>query len=124
MIEPRQARSFTSKSRWRILDVSAKAYEATMKQAKYRRLWDVTATVIRSWDPYWLLASGPPLDEFDREISSVVAQIPRIHSAVDASHAVSRVFASSFQADEFTVEKCSEVGQKLYAALSEQGLID
>jgi hypothetical protein len=92
-------------------------------RAKYQQMWDVTATVIRTWDPYGLLAGGAPLDELDHEIASLVAQIPRIHSAVDARHAVARIFGSSFEADLFTVEMCSEVGEKLYAALSEQGLI-
>jgi hypothetical protein len=71
-----------------------------------------------------LLAGGAPLDEFDREITSVVKQIPRIHSGVDAAHAMSRVFASSFGGGQFTREACSGVGGKLYAALLEQGLID
>jgi hypothetical protein len=87
-------------------------------------MWDVTANVIRSWDPYGLLAGGTPLDEFDQEIASLVAQIPRIHSAEDAVHAMSRTFSSSFEADLFTVGICSEVGKKLFAALSKQGLID
>jgi len=93
-------------------------------KAKYQRLWDATANVIRSWDPNALLAGGAPVDEFDHEIAALVAQIPRIHSATDAAHAVSRIFGSSFEADSFTTEACSEVGARLYAALSEEGLID
>ena len=92
-------------------------------RAKYERLWAVTADVIRTWDPHGLLAGGSPADEFDHEIASLVAQIPRIHSAVDAAHAVSRIFGASFDADSFAKDKCSEVGTRLYAALSEQGLI-
>jgi len=93
-------------------------------RAKYQRMWDVTATVIKDWDPYRLLAGGAPTGEFDHEVALIVAQISRIHSAADAARAVSRVFASSFEADRFTVEMCSDVGKKLYASLSEQGFID
>lgn len=93
-------------------------------RAKYQQMRDVTATVIRSWDPYGLLNGGAPRDEFDQEIASLVAQIPRIHSAKDAAHAVSRIFAANFEAHLFTPETCSDVGEKLYAALTEQGLID
>lgn len=93
-------------------------------KAKYQRLWDVTAKVIRTWDPYGLVAGGAPVDEFDHEIAALVAQIPRVHSATDAAHALSRIFASSFEADALTKETCSEVGAKLYAALSDEGLID
>lgn len=67
-------------------------------------LWQTTAEVIREWDPLGLLASGSPIDEFDSEISSVVAQVPRIHSARDAAHAVSRVFSSSFDRSRFAPE--------------------
>ncbi len=62
-------------------------------RAKYQKMWDVTAGVIKSWDPYGLLGGGAPGDEFDREIASLVAQIPRIHSELDAAQAVSRIFA-------------------------------
>jgi hypothetical protein len=93
-------------------------------RAKYQQMRDVTATVIRSWDPYGLLNGGASRDEFDQEIASLVAQIPRIHSAKDAAHAVSRIFAASFETHLFTSETCSDVGKKLYAPLTEQGLID
>jgi hypothetical protein len=90
---------------------------------KYQQIWDVTAATIRQWDPYKLLSGGAPPDEFDREITSVVAQIPRIHSAMEAALAVSRVFSSTFDARTFTAEACSEVGEKLFVALSDKGFI-
>jgi hypothetical protein len=92
-------------------------------RAKYEELWDVTAAVIRRWDPYGLLGGGAPADELDHEIASVVAQIPRIHSAMDAALAVSRVFCSSFEPQYFSVDACAEVGQELFSALFERGLI-
>ena len=69
----------------------------TAGKAKYKQMWDITADVIRKWDPYQLLAGGAPRDEWDSEISSVVAQIPRMHSATDAAAAVCRVFASQLE---------------------------
>jgi len=92
-------------------------------RAKYQQMWDITAGIIKSWDPYGLLGAGAPGDEFDHEIASLIAQIPRIHSAADAAQAISRIFSSSFDAHTFSEEECSEVGQRLYAALGEQGLI-
>lgn len=92
-------------------------------RTKYQQMWDLTAGIIRDWDPYRLLGGGAPGDEFDREIASLVAQIPRIRSAADATQAVSRIFASSFEAHSFTDETCSEVGKQLYAVLAEQGLL-
>jgi hypothetical protein len=48
----------------------------TAGRAKYQQMWDVTAGVIKSWDPYGLLGGGAPGDEFDQEIASLVAQLP------------------------------------------------
>lgn len=91
-------------------------------RAKYQQMWDVTTGVINSWDPYGLLGGGAPGDEFDQEIASLVARIPRIHSAADAAEAISRIFASSFEPHSFTEDMCSEVGEALYSALVKQGL--
>lgn len=93
-------------------------------QAKYQQMWEVTAGVIKSWDPYNLLSDGAPTDEFDQEISLVVAQIPRMHSEADTVRAISQIFSTSFEAELFTEEMCSDVGGKLYAALVEQRLIE
>jgi hypothetical protein len=93
-------------------------------RAKYQQMWDVTAGIIRDWDPYGLLGGGAPGDEFDREVASLVAQIPRMHTAVDATQAIARVFAPSFEAHSNTEETCSEVGKQLHAALAEQGLLN
>ena len=81
-------------------------------------------SAIHDWDPYGLLADGAPLDEFDREIASIVAQIPRISSVMDATLAVSRVFSSSFQADLFKPEHCVEIGKRLHQDLYEHGLLN
>ncbi len=45
-------------------------------RAKYEQVRDVTAAVVRSWNPYGLLNGGAPRDELDQEIASLVAQIP------------------------------------------------
>jgi hypothetical protein len=90
---------------------------------KYEQMWDVTAAIVRAWDPYGLLAGGAPHDELDSEITSLVAQIPHVASAADAAHAVARIFGSSFDPEHFTHQSCADVGEKLYVALREHGLI-
>jgi hypothetical protein len=37
----------------------------TEGKAKYKQMWDITAAVIRKWDPYQLLAGGARRDEWD-----------------------------------------------------------
>jgi hypothetical protein len=71
-----------------------------------------------------LLAGGSPRDEFDHEIALIIAQVPRIHSAIDAAHAVSEVFTSSFEPGRFSVEACAEVGARLFRALVAERLIE
>ena len=90
----------------------------------YNNAISVVGAVIKDWDPYSLLAGGAPDDEFDSEIASVVTQIPRIASANDAVHAVSRVFSSAFDADTFAPAHCSDDGNRIYSALLDAKLVD
>jgi hypothetical protein len=95
-----------------------------MKTKVYKRALDVVRSVINKWDPYSLLASGCPNDEFDAEIASLVTQIPRIHSPSDAIQAISRVFSAAFGPDGVTERDFAAVGTRLFAALCTHGLID
>jgi Domain of unknown function (DUF1871) len=90
-----------------------------MTKADYK----LALQVIREWDPYSLLASGSPSDEFDSEIARVVVQIPRIKSERDATSALSRTFSSSFEAELFSPADCAAAGAMLLAALDGHGLI-
>jgi Domain of unknown function (DUF1871) len=90
---------------------------------RYKELLALVGKVIADWDPYGLLAGGAPDDEFSSEIASVAAQVPRIKSSTDAAHAVSRVFSSSFDPEEFELTSCYGVGHHLFAALVADGFI-
>ena len=90
-------------------------------KARYQQMWEVTADVIRKWDPYELLTNGAPIDEWDSEISSVVARMSRVHSPSDAAAAIARVFGSSLEQGGFTPEACADVGAELYARWKERG---
>ena len=91
--------------------------------AEYKLALQVVGTVIREWDPYSLLKAGCPNDEFDAEIASVVSQVPRIKSAQDAAQALSRVFSSAFEPEDFKPQDCRDAGTKLFEALSTHGLL-
>lgn len=92
-------------------------------RADYARAFAVVRDVIHGWDPYGLISCGAPIDEWDSEIASLVAQIPRIKSEDDATHALSRVFSSAFQQEGFSAADCSEVGRHLYSSLAKSGLL-
>lgn len=95
-----------------------------MKQGAREKIFDAVRSVVNEWDPYDLLASGAPDDEFGSEISAVVRQLDRIHSPRDASHVISRVFSSSFEPELFQVEHCQSVGERLYSVLVERDIIE
>jgi len=93
-----------------------------VKKKELKKAEEIIRQVIRDWDPYGLLASGAPADEFDSEIKAAAKQIDRINSPRDAAEVISRVFTSSFEAGIFTPIDCREVGERLHAALIDQGL--
>jgi hypothetical protein len=103
-------------------------YEGTVLRRNSRKFYEkaipVVTTVINEWDPYGLIGGGAPDDEFDGEIRSIVRQLGRVHSAEDATHAVSRVFSSSFEVEKFGLDACRAVGKKLYLALKAEALLD
>lgn len=92
-------------------------------RADYERAIQVVREVVHQWDPYGLLGGGCPTDEFDAEIASVVVQIPRIRSQVDATHVLSRIFSSAFEPERFRREDCATAGIELFEALSAHGLL-
>jgi hypothetical protein len=89
----------------------------------YDRALSVVRSVIHEWDPYALLAGGAPDDEFDQQIAQLVARSRKIESPADATHAISEIFSSSFDAADFRPESCAAVGRHLFAALSAAGLL-
>jgi hypothetical protein len=95
-----------------------------VKRREREKIFDAVRSVINEWDPYDLLASGAPDDEFGMEISAVILQLERIRSPLDASYAISRVFSSSFEPELFQVEHCQSVGKRLYLVLVEHGIIE
>ena len=79
--------------------------------------------VIDAWDPYSLLASGAPADEFAIEINALAYGVRNIKSQDDAALAISRVFSRYFTPEDFSVDACREVGVELHKALKEAGLL-
>jgi hypothetical protein len=89
----------------------------------YDRAFSVVSKVICEWDPYSLLAGGAPKDEFDGEVRDLIVRIRHIRSEQDTIEAVSEVFGAAFGADEFGVERCQQVGVKLFSELKSAGIL-
>lgn len=90
----------------------------------FERASPICRSVIHEWDPYGLLKGGAPDDEFDSEIKAIVKQLDRINSPTDAAHLISRVISSAFEPKLFPVEKCGDVGSKLYQRFRDGKIID
>ena len=83
----------------------------------YKQAFALVRDVVSAWDPYRLVASGAPPDEFDHEIAELVASVPRIRSEDDAAQAISVIFGRAFDPVSFSPDSCSEVGRQLFARL-------
>lgn len=97
------------------------AHDHKQGKKRYKELFALVAKVIEEWDPYSLLANGAPAGEFEEEVSQIVAQVKNIRSTTDATQIISRVFSSSFEAELFTPDACTQVGAKLFEALKGHG---
>lgn len=92
-------------------------------RAQYDRAIAVVRDVIHEWDPYALIETGAPSDEWDSEIASIVAKVPRFKSPEDAANTVSRVFSAAFQPEGFNPADCKDVGCRLFCALCDAGIV-
>jgi hypothetical protein len=90
---------------------------------QWKKIEAVVRAVIHEWDPYALVGGGAPEDEWDSEILKIVSRVRNIKTPAEATAAISDVFSVAFQPKGFTREDCTQVGQQLFDALTEAGLI-
>jgi len=83
----------------------------------------VVRQVLHGWDPYGLVGSGAPADEWDGEAASLVSRLSYIHSDADATAAISAVFSEAFQPEGFSLADCATAGRQLFSALMAAALV-
>ena len=93
------------------------------QKAEYRELLALVARVVAEWNPYALLDSGAPRDEFAHEVALIAAQVPRVKSAREAARVIADVFSSAFDPESFGIEVCIPIGERLFAELKQSGFI-
>ena len=91
---------------------------------QYFDLFKHVSEIINEWDPYSLLETGAPSDEFDPEVASIISRIEEIKTENDAILIISKIFTKSFDDKVFSKNHCSSVGIKLYKKLEEFNFID
>lgn len=89
----------------------------------YREAIAATTAVVNDWDPYGLIAGGAPKDEFEIEVSRVVAGARDVRTPEAMAMVVSEVFSSSFEPDRFSVEACQPVASRLFEKLRTSGFL-
>ena len=92
------------------------------KKNEYKKAFSIVKQVIAKIDPYSLLETGSPQDEFDSEVGSIVKQLPRCKSSIDIAHTIARVLTSSF-GDKFEPDEFKEYSEELFNSLKDHGLI-
>jgi hypothetical protein len=90
----------------------------------YKRAQVVVKKVIDDWDPYALLKGGSPDDEFAPEITKIISHLPRIKTENDAINTISEVMSEAFEPEQFTPDKCTDVGRLLFVHCKEKRLIE
>ena len=90
---------------------------------EYEKAMEIVGGVIRSWDPYCLIAEGAPLDEFGDQISRITARAPDFRSPMDVAQAISDVFSASFGQDTFSVSECLVPARQVFTALGHAKLL-
>ena len=86
-------------------------------QTNWKNVEAIVRQVIRRWDPYSLLESGAPKDEWDSEILEIVGRLNQCDSPAAVASEISTIFAKEFQEEGFGPEDCAQVGKELYDAL-------
>jgi hypothetical protein len=85
---------------------------------------EVVAKAIRPWDPYGLIETGAPLDEFDREIARIAADLSGFKSAEDVAVAISSAFEASFGPGEhFEPKDCTVPASQIFDGLRNASLV-
>ena len=90
---------------------------------QYDQAFQIVREVVASWDPYNLIASGGPPDEFDGVIARLLPRLQNVASGAEAAEAVSVVFGDAFGETGFDVGSCADVGKQLHDRLAAAGLL-
>ena len=90
---------------------------------EWKKIEPIVRDVIHKWDPYGLLGDGAPRDEFDSQILTIIGRLRGVTTPLGCVVAISDVFSASFEPERFRMDDCRQVGQKLFDALKEAGLI-
>jgi len=90
----------------------------------YREIIEVITTVINEWDPYDLISSGAPDNEFAPEVEKIVAKIHKIRTPGALAEVISGAFSKGFDSDSFSVEDCMQVSSRIFVELQNRGLFE
>lgn len=84
----------------------------------------VVAKAIRAWDPYGLIETGAPRDEFDGEIMRITANIRDFKSPEDVAVTISKVFEASFGPGEhFEAADCIVPASQIFQGLRDANVL-
>ena len=92
-----------------------------MNEKEFTKSLSIVRESIHRIDPYSLLESGCPDDEFDSEINSITNQLEGCESVKDIAHTISRVLNSAFS-EWHKPEDFEEEAGIIYKALVENGI--
>jgi hypothetical protein len=99
-----------------------KADKKALKQ-DYRELVGAVTQALNEWDPYDLIQSGAPANEFIEEATKIAAKIKSIETPAELAEVISEVFSTNFENNLFPVEACLPVASRMFDDLEARGLL-
>ena len=90
----------------------------------YRETVEVISQVVNDWDPYDLIKSGAPDNEFYPEVARIAAKVHEIRTSMELAEVISNVFTDQFGPEYFSIEACVQVASQIFPDLKNRGLLD
>jgi len=90
----------------------------------YQETIKVVTEVINDWDPYDLIKSGAPDNEFSPEVGRIAAKAHGVKTSMELAKIISGVFTDQFGPEYFSVEACVQVASRLFTDLKNHGLLE
>lgn len=86
------------------------------KAEHFKRAFVKTRTVFNEWDPYDLIKSGAPEDEYDDYVHNVLSGLINNSNDLEIAEQLNRKLSEAFE-KYFTVEECLNIIKKMKRVL-------
>jgi len=95
----------------------------TSQKKTQEQVETIVKQVFAQSDPYCLIESGAPVDEWVDEIHRIALMVAHAQTPAECTKAVYEVLSDSLGKDNFTMAECQEMGEDLFKKLLSADLL-